>query len=208
VPAAHAHDKPGSHGGLISPIGTENYHVEAVFEKEGIVKLYVLGKDEARVQEVESQSLEAYVKPMDGMEATQVDFQAVPQKGDTQGKTSRFIGKLPPELRGKAVTGTVPSITISGERFRFSFASGQSHEDPMPQQVSAEQARELYLTPGGKYTQADIEANGTMTAPQKYEGFRASHNIKPSKGDKVCPVTLTKANPKCTWIVGGNTYEF
>jgi YHS domain-containing protein len=32
--------------------------------------------------------------------------------------------------------------------------------------------------------------------------------MKPKPGDKICPVTMTKANPKCAWVVGGKTYEF
>ena len=46
----HAH-KPGAHGGIIVALGRDSYHVEAVFEKGGLVRLYTLGKDEARVQE-------------------------------------------------------------------------------------------------------------------------------------------------------------
>jgi YHS domain-containing protein len=64
------------------------------------------------------------------------------------------------------------------------------------------------LTAGGKYTVADIQANGNMTASQKFKGFRAQHDLSPKQGDKICPVTLTKANDKCSWIVGGKTYEF
>ena len=36
---AHAH-KPGGHGGSIVEIGRDNYHAEAVFEKNGAVRLY------------------------------------------------------------------------------------------------------------------------------------------------------------------------
>src|SRR6516162_2412350 len=50
--AEHAH-KPGEHGGIIVEIGRDNYHAEAVFEKGGVLRLYTLGKDEAKVEEVE-----------------------------------------------------------------------------------------------------------------------------------------------------------
>jgi hypothetical protein len=32
--------------------------------------------------------------------------------------------------------------------------------------------------------------------------------MKPKPGDKICPVTMTKANPACTWIIAGKEYEF
>ena len=57
----HAH-KPGAHGGTIISTGRESYHAEAVFETGGVVRLFMLGQDESRVIDVESQTLTAYVK--------------------------------------------------------------------------------------------------------------------------------------------------
>src|SRR5215831_14633167 len=56
---ADHHDKPGSHGGLIVSLGADNYHAEAVFEHGGKLRLHILGKDEARIQEVEQQDITA-----------------------------------------------------------------------------------------------------------------------------------------------------
>jgi hypothetical protein len=78
----------------------------------------------------------------------------------------------------------------------------------MPAKVNDEEERKLYLTPGGKYTEADIKANGGVTASQKFRGFVARHDLKPKPGDRICPITLTKANPACAWVVGGKRYEF
>jgi hypothetical protein len=78
----------------------------------------------------------------------------------------------------------------------------------MPARVAADEERKLYLTPGGKYTEADIKANGNKTASEKFQGVTASHDLRPKAGDKLCPITLTKANPKFTWVVGGKAYEF
>ncbi len=36
----------------------------------------------------------------------------------------------------------------------------------------------------------------------------AQHDARPKPGERVCPVTDTKANPKLTWVVGGKTYQF
>ena len=204
----HAH-KPGAHGGIIVPVGRDSYHAEAVFEKGGVLRLFTLGQDEGRVQEVESQTLTAYVKPEGGSDSVSITLEADPQPEDAEGNTSQFLGRLPEDLAGRAVEVTIPSLRIAGERFRLGFASVVAHaEDAMPDKVADEEERELYLTPGGKYTEADIAANGNMTASQKFAGVKASHDLNPKPGDTICPITLTKANPKFTWVVGGKAYEF
>jgi YHS domain-containing protein len=206
--AEHAH-KPGAHGGSIVEIGRDNYHAEAVFEKGGVVRLYLLGRDEAKVQEVEAQTLTAYVKVEGDTESTSFSLEPVPQAGDAAGQTSQFLGRLPKELSGRRLEVTVPSIRIAGERFRFGFQSvNEVHEAAPPAPLPAGEERALYLTPGGKYTAEDIQANGVMTAAEKFKGQMAAHNLKTQSGDKICPITLTKANPKFSWVVGGKTYEF
>ena len=204
----HGH-KPGSHGGIIVSLGTDNYHAEAVFEKGGLLKLFTLGKDEAKIIDVQGQTLQAYVKEEGAAEAVEMMLNPAPRPGDKAGRTSQFIGKLPKELIGKQLVVTIPIILVDGERFRIGFSSGQTkHDDVMPAGVGGDDEKELYLKPGGIYTEADIKANGNMTASQKFKGFKARHDLKPKVGDKICPITLTKANPECTWIVAGKTYEF
>lgn len=83
-----------------------------------------------------------------------------------------------------------------------------AHDDEMPEGVSLADARALYLTAGGKYTEADIKANGATTAYEKYKGQMAKHDTKPKSGDALCPITMTKANPRFTWVIGGQTYQF
>ena len=115
----HAH-KPGMHGGIIVPIGRDSYHAEAVFEQGGTLRLFMLGQDEARVQEVEIQTLTAYVKAEGGTDS--VSFMLEPERlpDDAEGQTSQFVGKLPEDLAGQAVEVTIPSLRINGERFRAS----------------------------------------------------------------------------------------
>ena len=205
----HGH-KPGAHGGTIVSLGRDSYHVEAVFEKGGLLKLFTLGKDEARIIDVENQTLKAYVKEEGASEAAEMDLNPVPRAGDKPGRTSQFVGKLPSDLVGKALVVTIPIIAVEGERFRVGFASTlPRHEEGMPIGVtSAAEEKELYLKPGGIYTEADIQANGNITASQKFKGIPSKHDMKPKPGDKICPVTMTKANPKFMWIVAGKTYEF
>ncbi len=205
----HGH-KPTAHGGIIVPIGRDNYHGEAVFERDGVVRFYTLGQDEAKVIEVEADPLTAYAKPDGGAEATSFVFKAEPQPGDAKGKTSQFVGKLPRDLWGQKVEVTIPNIRIGGERFRVGFSSAPvAHGDAeMPAKRANEDERKLYLTPGGKYTDADIKANGGAVASVKFKGLKAQHDAKPQAGDKVCPISMTKANPQFSWVVDGQTYQF
>lgn len=83
-----------------------------------------------------------------------------------------------------------------------------SAEDPMPLAAPPAEQRTLYLTVGGLYTAADITANGGETAMDRYRGQTPRHDPRPAKGDRVCPITDTKANPQFTWVVGGKTYAF
>jgi len=204
----HGH-KAGAHGGIIVSLGADNYHAEAVFEKGGLLKLFTLGKDEAKIVDIESQTLQAYVKDEGASEAVEMMLNPVPRTGDKAGRTSQFIGKLPKELIGKQLTVTIPIIVVDGDRFRIGFSSAPvKHDEGMPLGVTGTDEKELYLKPGGIYTEADIKANGNVTGSQKFKGFKARHDLKPKPGDKICPITLTKANPECAWIIGGKTYEF
>ena len=208
----HDHDhEPTARGGLIVSIGEDSYHAEALYEKGGILRLYMLGKDETKVQEVPAQTLTAYAKAEGAAEAEQFTLEPKPQPGDKQGMTSQFVGNLPRGAAGKPVEVTIPSITIGGERFRIAIPKSKSvaHDGHgMPDKVADADERTLYLTPGGMYTAADIQANGNRTASEKFKGLKAEHDLKPKPGDKICPITLTKANPKFAWVIGGKAYEF
>lgn len=209
-PADHEH-VAGTHGGSIVPLGRDSYHVEPVFEEAGVLRLYLLGADETRIQETQRQSLTAYVKAAGGREAVAIRIDPEPQEGDAQGMTSRFKGTIPETLRGRPVDVTIPNLRIDKDRFRVAFTSAPPHgpgADAMPAALADDEASKLFLTPGGRYTLADIEANGRRTAQQKFKGFKARHDADPQPGDTLCPISETKANPLCTWIVGGRTYEF
>ena len=204
----HPH-KPGSHGGIIIPIGSDSYHAEAVIEKSGDFRLMMLGKDESRIQEVDIQLVKAYVKAVGDPDATPIEMTAVPQDGDAPDMTSQFVGQLPEALRGRQLDVTIPNLRIAGERFRIGFTTvTETHADEMSDNLPADGERTLYMTAGGKYTEADIKANGNMTASQKFKGVASSHDMFPKQGDRICPITLTKANPNFTWIIDGKPYQF
>ncbi|HET6572952.1 MAG TPA: hypothetical protein VFG68_05065 [Fimbriiglobus sp.] len=206
----HAHQS--QHGGIVVPVGREDYHAEAVFEKGGTLRLYLLGADEAKIQETEAKPLDAYARAVGNTEAEKFVLKPEPQPGDAPGKTSQFVGQLPGPLAGKNVEVTVPNVAIGGGRFRIGFQSvppQTAHAEPgMPAKLGTEEERKLFLTPGGKYTRADIEANGNTVPSVKFRGVHATHDAKPAPGTPICPISETKSNPKFTWIVGGKTYEF
>lgn len=204
----HPH-KPGTHGGIIIPIGSDSYHAEAVIESSGDFRLLMLQKDETRILEVERQPIKAYVKVVGEPSAIPVDLSATPQDGDAPDKTSQFVGQLPESVRGKQLDVTIPNLRIGGERFRIGFTTvTDTHEETMPASLPAAEESQLYLTPGGKYTDADIKANGSITASQKFKGVVSKHDAKPKPGDRICPISMTKANPEFTWIIDGKSYQF
>ncbi|TVS10333.1 MAG: hypothetical protein EA424_25605, partial [Planctomycetaceae bacterium] len=200
----HEHE-PGA--GVVATIGREEYHAELVFEQGGTVRLYTLGSDETRVQEVQQQVLTAHVKPEGGTQAFVLTLEPDPAPDDTEGMTSQFSGKLPEDLVDQRLHVTVAGLRVDGERFTVRFQP-PALEPAMPMGLADSEAQQLYLTPGGAYTEADIEANGRQTAAERYVGFRAKHDFNPAPGDALCPITRTKANPECTWVIGGKTYEF
>jgi YHS domain-containing protein len=214
-PGEHSHEaeehthEPGAHGGLIVPIGSDSYHAEAVIEKNGDFRLFMLGKDESKIMEVDIQPINAYVKAIGGADATPMEMKAVPQDGDGPDKTSQFVGQLPEPLRGQPLEVTIPNLKIAGERFRIGFTTvTETHDEQMPDGISKDEEKQLLLTPGGHYTEADIQANGGVTATVKFKGIPPAHDSKPKPGDRLCPITMTKANPKFTWVVGGKPYQF
>lgn len=204
----HPHD-PAAHGGVIVALEgdrDDHYHVEALLEQGGVLKLFTFGEEVTKVVEVESQVLTARFKTT-GAEEVSVLLMPVPRPSDTPGKTSHFSGKVPPSLIGKPLVVSVASLKIAGKEFPVNFeikSPAHDHEVPSP----TEDEEKLYLTPGGKYTERDIAANGNLTVSRKYEGFKAEHGAKPEKGDRLCPVSRMKADAWCAWIVGEKSYQF
>lgn len=205
----HAH-RVGAHGGELVPLGDDedHYHVEVVVEKGGTIKLYTLGEEGDKVLDVEAQTLNASIGRSSGGKPIPVAFMPVPQPGDADGRTSKFVGKLPQEYGGEPLEITVPGITIAGKQFHLNFTSREVFDHDGGSLAVARDEENLFLTPGGKYTRMDIEANGSTTPSRKFQGFRANHDVRPKRGEKICPVTRTKANAGCTWVIDGGIYEF
>jgi hypothetical protein len=120
---------------------------------------------------------------------------------------------VPEELRGKALVADL-RILIGGEAYRVKFksvvSSAHAGGHGMPLAISSDKEKELFLTPGGLYTAEDIKANGGVVPSQKFTGIQFHEFDEPElkSGDKVCPVTNNRADPKCAWFVNGKQYEF
>ncbi len=205
----HAHQR-APHGGVIVSTGDDgaHYHVEALVERGSTLKLYTFGEDLDETLRVDHQILTAQVKSDGGAEPIPVVLMPMPQSGDGEGKASRFFGKLPEALRGKPLTVHVPAFDLAGRQFQLDFTVNgpEKHGGGLPDRGDAEEM--FLLSVGGKYTQADIQANGGMTPSRRYSGFEADHDAKPRRGQRLCPISLTKANRKCSWNVNGKTYVF
>lgn len=203
------HAKASARGGVIVEIGAEVAHAEAVFEADGTVRLYLLGKDAKSVFEIEAKPFEAFATPDGSRSAAKFEFTPAPQPGDSAGKTSLFVGKLPVDALGKPVAVSIPNLRVAADRYRIGFHSPEATtHDVMPAKRPEDEANKLFTTAGGLYTDADIKANGTRTPGEKFKGIRAKHDAEPKAGDKICPITDTLANPQFTWVIGGKTYEF
>ncbi len=202
---SHAHDT-GNHA-VIASFAQHRYHAEMLVEEGGLLRIYIRGQDASRVVEVPMQILTAYVNAQGG-EAVPLSLSASPQPGDGNGRTSQFVGQLPWGSRRRSFTVMIPNLNMGNERFALGLDwSGTSH-DGMPDKVTDESERALYFEPGGKYSTGDINANGSQLPSEKFAGFRAQHDFSPKPGDRICPITRTKANPECAWVIDGRRYEF
>lgn len=199
------------HGGVIVPLGDEDnhYHVEALREAGGVLRLYLLDGDAAKVREIELQTPTAHVRREKGAGDATILLMPVPEQGDTEGKTSQFFSKLPPALWGERLVVHVSDLALAGQKVSFEFtAPGDPEGSDKALAARIDQQEKFFRTPGGQYTKADIQANGDRSAFQKYRGFQPKHDLKPHPGDRLCPVTRTKATLDCTWVVGGGAYTF
>ncbi|MCI0456023.1 MAG: hypothetical protein L0Z62_03465 [Gemmataceae bacterium] len=203
----HPHEL-GPHGGIVVAINKDepHYHVEVVVEKGGVIRLYTFGEETDEALEVEPRFLIADTMAAGDTDPTSVILRPVPQPKDAGGKTSQFVGRLPTELLGKRLAVTIPHLGIRGQVFRFSFNMSSGDKELAVQAVAEE--KKLLLNPGGKYTEADIKANGQVTVSEQFKGVRLVHELRPAVGDKICPVTRVKANARISWVVGRRTYRF
>jgi hypothetical protein len=208
---AGPHDHPpGPHGGTVVAIDRGNrFHAETIFDAAGVVHLYTFGRELSEPRPVLARTVCAAVRGHgDGPDEHAVMLRPRPQPDDPPGTASRFVGRLPPAAWRPHLRLVVWSLRVEGERFRFEIdaAGAPFDEGSAAKAIAAEAA--LYSTPGGKYGADDIRANGGRAAAEKYRGERPAHEDRPAAGDRVCPVSLARADPRFVWVVGGREYLF
>lgn len=204
----HAHPV-APHGGVVVPVGdgTGHYHAEFVFGPTGAVDAYLLGDPPVQAATAEPQHLIAEIHAAGDALPTPVVLR--PDTGGSgDSPVSRFLGRLPADLLGRPLTLRINRIVIGGKTYsiELSWAGGPPAED-LAARASREQ-EELYLRPGGRYTETDIAAAGRQTAAARYCGRRPDDDLYPRAGDRICPVTGLKAGPEFTWVIGGQSYLF
>jgi YHS domain-containing protein len=124
-------------------------------------------------------------------------------------RKSFLFGGLAVALAFAVLAGCNKSEPASPPAADHTHGAGDHHgHAKMPNQLGSEKEKKVFFTPGGLYTAADIAANGNSVPSVKFNDLDVEHDDHPKPGEKVCPITKTKANPKLTWLVGGKTYEF
>jgi YHS domain-containing protein len=199
-------------------------HVEAILTPSGQLQLYIYGAKEKQLQPISAVGVEAELV-RDGEDALQVPLNPQPYAGEPQGHASRFLGTFQAGEAGEN-TGLTVTIPYQNSTYRVQWRpeylrSGirDASETVMPKSLAertpdssmnapTDEEKALFLTPGGKYTAADIIANGNQVAAIKYRGLRAAHDMHPKPGDRLCPITNTVASEKFAWIIGGKSYRF
>jgi hypothetical protein len=210
APAAEGHMETKIHSANIQSFG--NNHVEAALAQSGKLTIHFYGTEEKQLEPMDiAIPPEASLLPT-GEDPMPLEISPVPYPGELEGMSSRFVGETTLRLGSVGLTLTIP---YQGRTYRVQWrpenlAPGavEGGDASMPQAVGSDEARKLFLTPGGKYTQADIEANGKTTATAKYGSKMSMHNAHPRAGDSLCPITDTVANPRFIWIIDGKKYSF
>src|SRR5262245_3582879 len=76
VPKAEkdTHGHKSTHGGRVFSVGQDNYHVDAVFEKGGWLRLYTLDQDESKAFEVEAKPVTGFAKAVGETDSVSLTF--------------------------------------------------------------------------------------------------------------------------------------
>ncbi|MCI0705302.1 MAG: hypothetical protein L0241_29940, partial [Planctomycetia bacterium] len=205
-PAEHPHEGP--HGGGIAQWGDDEYHLEFIVDHATkTATVYVLDDSVKKPKPIDAKELTLALKSSPPVTMT---LQAKPEESDPPGLASRF--SVTHEALGKEqqFAGTI-SGKVAGKPYSGDFAE-KAHDGHGPASPGAPKPTDreiaLFMTPGGIYTQEDIQKNGNTVPAVKFYGISWSHEDNPKVGDKLCPVTVNKTDEKCAWWVNGKRYEF
>lgn len=124
--AAHDHPTAGPHHGDLVELGNE-YHAEILHDANDTVTLYVL--DLGATQQVPIDSAEVTINAKLDGKPVQFKLAAVPDTGDPEGKSSRFVTTDPALVRCLDDESADPRVVISikGKSYRGAIAHHHDH---------------------------------------------------------------------------------
>lgn len=198
----HDGHAPGPHGGVVFDFG--RVHGEFVTDPaKQECSVYIFGSDEKTPKSVAATHLDLTIKNP----AMTLELKPAPATGDPAGKASRFFGQHAEFGKKQRFVGVLAGV-VDNKPSQGEFDTDTAKHAAMPKGVGGTPAeRDLFLTPGGIYSAADIAANGSILPSKKFAGISWPHDDVQA-GDKICPVTANKADSRCQWIVNGKSYEF
>lgn len=208
-PAEHEHTE-SPHKGALAEWGDHEYHAEFVVDHDAReATVYVLDGDAQNAKPIRAGQLTVALAEQPAVVFT---LAATARDGDPPGTASRFVGRHDALATNKPFAGTI-SVEAAGKKYSGAFKERPhgGHAPEAPSSAGApptQREKDLFLKPGGVYTQADIEKNGGTVPSVKYRGVAFDHDDDLKPGDKLCPVTVNKADEKCSWWVNGKKYEF
>lgn len=101
-----------------------------------------------------------------------------------------------------------PAVDVSKIGVDSQITPGTKHSGLEHAMEHAKVEADVFSSPGGLYTQEDIRKNGSLSPQEKFKGIVSVHDMSPTKGTLICPITKTKANNQFYWWVGGKKYTF
>jgi YHS domain-containing protein len=223
--STHGHQGGEGHGPNVQSFA--NNHIEAQVSATGKVRLMVYGMANKEMVPLDNNAIQVEAQ-LYNEDPRALTIKPAPYPSDPPGKSSRFEGKVD-GFDGITPVGLALTIVDQEKTYRVNFspetlwgavlndlkAHDSSGNDVMPTSLSSGEGmaptpaeKELFLQPGGIYTEADIKANGNTVAAAKFRGMMPRHKMSPAKGTRVCPITNTTADRRFAWIIGGKTYYF
>lgn len=196
ISTTHEH-KIGPHGGLVAGVGlNDKLHVELVNEKE-YTWFYILDEDEKTPVDITNQLMQVVfiqericVEALPVVAGTNIKLNVLQDRA----KDNLFVSVSPNFLFTQAML----RLKVDNDSYTVTW-------DLMPIAKPTGEEAEICLKPGGIYTLEDIKANGNIVPSAKYKGFVANH-VNPNKGDWICPITGSRGDERCWWIINGQKY--